>query len=146
MVATTVYVPRVSSHCLLSLWKSLQDQQVGLTQDPFKLLLLPWVLEHVRFCVCPLRIESLFSSGLWDSWKPHWPSKPNVPSTRLGWGAQHGVQILYSLGRTSAIVIILLFVGCLPKSVGLTILWLCPSYSSLCGSIFIFLVEEDLFW
>ena len=30
---------------------TLQDQQVGLTQTPFKLLLLPWFLGHVRVCV-----------------------------------------------------------------------------------------------
>ena len=42
------------------------DQQVGLTQFSFKLLLLPWVLEHVRFCVHPLRVGSLFLPALWD--------------------------------------------------------------------------------
>ena len=28
-------------------WEPLQEQQVGLTQSPFKCLLLPWVLEHM---------------------------------------------------------------------------------------------------
>ena len=36
----------------------LQDQQGGLTQAPFKLH-LPLVSEHARFCVCPLRIQSV---------------------------------------------------------------------------------------
>ena len=33
----------------------LQDQQVGLAQASIKLLLLPWVLVRMRFCVCSLR-------------------------------------------------------------------------------------------
>ena len=70
MAAASVYVPRVSSSCLLALWEAFQDQQVGLIQAPFKLLLLPWVLEHVRFCVHPLRVESLlFPTALWPSGK-----------------------------------------------------------------------------
>ena len=35
----------------------------GLTQDPFKLLLLPWVSECVRFCLCPLSVESVFPTS-----------------------------------------------------------------------------------
>ena len=60
MVAASVYVPRVSCSCRLPLWETLHDQQVGLTQLPIQLLLLPWVLERVRFCVRPLRVKSLF--------------------------------------------------------------------------------------
>ena len=41
------------------------SQQMSLTQAPFKLLLLPWVSECVRFCVLPLRVESIFSIALW---------------------------------------------------------------------------------
>ena len=37
---------------------ALQDQPGGLTQAPFKLL-LPLVSEHVRFCVCSLRVQSV---------------------------------------------------------------------------------------
>ena len=51
--SASVSVPRVSSSCLLPLWETLQDQQVDLTQAPFKWLLLPWVLECVIF-VCAL--------------------------------------------------------------------------------------------
>ena len=62
--------PRVISSCLpVSLWETLQDQQVGLTQVPFNLLLLPWVLEQVRFCMCPFRVESLFPTVRWVSGK-----------------------------------------------------------------------------
>ena len=42
----------------LPLLGALQDQQGGLTQAPFKLL-LPLVSEHVRFCVCPLGVQSV---------------------------------------------------------------------------------------
>ena len=47
----------------------LQDthQQVGLAQAPVRLLLLPWVLVHVRFCVCHLKVKSLFLLVLWGS-------------------------------------------------------------------------------
>ena len=39
-------------------------QQEDLIQVPFKLLLLPWVPEHMRFCVCLLRVESPSHSSL----------------------------------------------------------------------------------
>ena len=80
--------------CLCPQGKALQDQQLGLTQAPFKLFLLPWVPEHVRFCMFPLRVEFLFHTALWDSpSKPHCPSKPNVLGAYLpgtgptGWQA-----------------------------------------------------------
>ena len=47
--------PRVSSSCPLS----LQDQQVGLTQASFKLLLLSWDFGYVGFFVCLLRAKSV---------------------------------------------------------------------------------------
>ena len=37
--------PQGKSSCLLPLWEALQDQQVSLTQAPFRLPLLLWVLE-----------------------------------------------------------------------------------------------------
>ena len=55
---------RLSTNCLLPLCETVQDQQVGLIQTPFKLLLLIWVPEHVRFCVHPLRVECLFPTAL----------------------------------------------------------------------------------
>ena len=61
------YVPRGSYICFLPLQETLQDQHIGLTQAPIKLLFLPWVLECVRFCVCPLRVKSPFPLLLWDS-------------------------------------------------------------------------------
>ena len=47
--------------------ETLPDQQVGLTLTPVKLLLLPWVPVCMRFCVCPIRVKSLFSPVLWGS-------------------------------------------------------------------------------
>ena len=118
MAAASTYFTRVSSCCLLPLQETPQDQHAGLTQTSFKLLLLPWVQKSVRFCVRPLGVESLFSqpSGSPKS-KPCWPSKPNDLGAHfpgagpLGWGAQCGDQTLHSFGKTSAIVIILLFIG-----------------------------------
>ena len=54
MAAASVCAPRVSSSCLLPPQEPLPDQQMGLTQDFFKWLLLGWVLECVEFCVCSL--------------------------------------------------------------------------------------------
>ena len=51
--------PQGESSCLLPLWEALQDQQLPLVQAPFKLLLQPWVLEHVRCCMSPLRAVSI---------------------------------------------------------------------------------------
>ena len=60
MAAASVSITRVTSSHLLPLWETLQDKQLGLTQGPNKLLLLPWVLEHVRFCVPLLRVGLYF--------------------------------------------------------------------------------------
>ena len=41
----------------------------------FKLLLMCWDSEHVRFCVCPLNVEIILYSP--PSWmQAHWPSEP----------------------------------------------------------------------
>ena len=114
---------RISSQdgCCQSLCpqKALQDQQVGLTQAPFKLLSQFWVLECVRFCVYPLIVTFYFlqhSASLEN--KHHWPSKPNIlgahlPSAGpLGWAGQCRAQTPCFLRKTSAIVLIFLFVGC----------------------------------
>ena len=51
MAATSIYVPRVvlAASCLSRVFSKIN--KFGLTQVPFKLLLLPWVSEHVR-CFC----------------------------------------------------------------------------------------------
>lgn len=69
------------SSCMLLLGKTLQKQQVGLNYNLSKLLLLFWLLKHVRYCVCPLIVEFLLSmepymcmlshSEISDSLRPH---------------------------------------------------------------------------
>ena len=44
--------------------ETLQDQQVGQVQTLMKLLLFLLVPVHLRFCVHPLRMKSLFPPGL----------------------------------------------------------------------------------
>ena len=46
MASASVCVPRVNCSRLWSLQETLHDQQVGLTQAPLKLPLLPWVLDR----------------------------------------------------------------------------------------------------
>ena len=46
MAATNISVPRGSHSCFLILLEALQDQQFGLTQAPFKIQALYWILEH----------------------------------------------------------------------------------------------------
>lgn len=97
MAVFSVHALRVSSTCLLPLLEALQDQQ-ALTQDPFKLLLLPWVLEHVRFCVYPLGVESLFPMALQFSWKEKCLLKPNVSWAYLSYAGLLGWEIQCRLG------------------------------------------------
>ena len=61
---SSVCIPRGSTSWLLPLQKVLQDQQVGLTWAPFKLMPLCWDLQHVRFCGCPLSGVSILYSPL----------------------------------------------------------------------------------
>lgn len=112
-----------------------------------------WDLERVRFCMpFKIRFYFLLPSGSHIR-KPHWPSRPDLLEACLTitgplcwgplcWGAR--AQVSCSLGRTTVIVIILLFVGHLPGVWVLTIPHLCPSYSS-CGSFFISLDMVNLF-
>ena len=122
MAATSVYVPRGSPTSLLPLWEALQDQQVGLTQIPFKWLLLHRDLEYVKFCMCPLSyLPEPSGSAIY---KFCWPAKPGVLGAHLpsagtpGWGAPCGVWNSCSLERTSVVVVILPVVGHLPQGYG----------------------------
>lgn len=64
MADTSISVPRGESQMPpASFYKTLQDQQVGLTQAPFKLLPLRWDLEQMSFCICPLRMETRFPTA-----------------------------------------------------------------------------------
>lgn len=67
-------------------------RQVGLTQAPIKLLLLPCNPEHVRFSMHPLRVDCLSPPALWDYWsKPCLLFKPNAL-----WGLILPVQDLWA--------------------------------------------------
>ena len=63
IAAVSIYVSRGYPSGFLP----LQDQQMYLTQASFKLLPLHWNSEHVRFCVCPLKVESLCPTDFWIS-------------------------------------------------------------------------------
>ena len=119
MTAARVYVPKVSYSCTLPLWDSL-NSACRLTQDHFKWLLLPWVPEYVRFCVCPWRVESLFLTALWVSqMEVLWTSKSNILGhiflLQDAWAVETdgGSEPLF-LGATPTFAIILLYVGCPP--------------------------------
>ena len=74
-------------------------------------------------------------------------SKGSSSSTGpLGWGPRRVAQTFHSLGRMSAFVMILSFVGLLPGSMGLATLCLHPPHPSHCSSSFISLVVENLFY
>ena len=53
----SVHVVRVSHSHTIYPQETLQDQLVDFTQAPMKSLPLPWVLVHVRPCVCPPRMK-----------------------------------------------------------------------------------------
>ena len=76
--------------------------------------------------MCPFRAESLFPTVPWLSCiQASLASKSVIPGARLpsagpvGWGAQCVARTPCFLGQTSAIVIILTFVGCIRGDVGL---------------------------
>ena len=120
MAASTIYITRDRPRCLLSLWESLPEQQVGLTQASFKLLPLHWayetcvsLYEWILFFLKPS--VSLIS-------KPCWPSRADVlgfflPSSDP-WMRESN-QTPCSLGRTFSIVIVFPFLSCPPRDVGL---------------------------
>ena len=109
--------------CLLPLQGSLQDLQVGVTQDPFKLLLLHWDSECVRRCACPFRADlSFLQPSCSPKHKPFWFSKPDVLGAHLpnagllGLGAHVGVKTIF--GEKLYNLIFLLFVDHQPRLVG----------------------------
>lgn len=94
-----------------------------LTQAPVKLLLLPWVSEHVGFCVHSLAVTPLFPPVLrTPQSETCWLLKPNAlavsfPNARpLGWGPGCAVQ---SSALGGAVDYILQFVGHPTRSMGL---------------------------
>ena len=102
--------------------EALQDQQLALTQAHFKLLPLCWVLECVRYHVCPVREESLFLTNFWLShtqalkaFKVRCSGCSSSQWNIFRLGSYYGARTPPFLGRISAIVIVFLFVACLPR-------------------------------
>ena len=108
----------------------------------------PWFQCLWDFCAHPLRVKSGIPVA-----KPSWPSKTNAlgvppPKVLELWAREPDVGLrTHSCERTS----IIKFFSSLwenisyPGEVDLIILWVHSSYPS-CGSVFISLVVEDLFW
>lgn len=74
---------------------------------------------------------------------PHSLGLPEVSAAR--YQSQMIWETFHSFQKTSAIVIILSFVGHPPWGMGLGCIMTCPCYSSCCGSLFMSLVVKDLF-
>ena len=75
---TSVLYPTVSHSQSLPPQKTLQDPQVCLAQAPLKSLLCSIPL-HVKLCVRPPGVESLFSYSCEPpELKTHWPSKSSA--------------------------------------------------------------------
>lgn len=76
--------------------ETLKHLQVGLAQAPVKFLLLAWARVCVGFCVCPLRVESIFPGAVGESIPPG-PSKPNALGSHLSvpdsWAGGPGVGL-----------------------------------------------------
>lgn len=118
---------------------------MGLTQDFFKWLLLPWVLECVEICVC-----SLFptASGSPKS-KSRWPSQPDVRDLSSGQGLWAEESVWGFLGPCSPSSFrsnysFPPFGGCPPRVWALTALASHTSHSVLLWFL-VSLVVEDLF-
>ena len=127
MAVATVYIFRVSTSCLLSPREAFQDQQVGLTQAPFKLLpLLGLGLCEVLRMPCKNTI-SISQSPLAPCTEARLAFKARhlgqgeglvFQVQSLSWGAGYGPRMTCPLGRRYAIEIIL-FVGYLSRGMGL---------------------------
>ena len=70
LLPVSVYPGSVPVAPASPLWEVLQDRQASLTQVPFTLVLLLWVLECVKFSMHLLRVEALFPIALWGFPKP----------------------------------------------------------------------------
>ena len=144
MAATSVYIPWGTPSCLLPFQEALQDQLVGLTQAPLKLLPLCWDSE----CVI---LQSPFKSKASVSYNPpavQKASRTGLQSRRSGdcilgagspgWGVRCGAQTHCFLERTSIIVFIVPFVGRLLGVWVLTILYCVLLMVSLWLLLYIF--------
>ena len=148
MVAANIYISRRRLICLLSLPEALQDQQVGLTHASFKLLPLCWKSYYVKFCLNPLRVESLLPTAFWLS---HMQAllafKVRGSGGSSSWCRTPGLGSPMSYLNPSFLVENLCNCGYLPVCVSanlgvwvLTIPYLFPSHLSWCDCLFTSLV------
>lgn len=105
-VSPSVYIPVMSSAS-----RHLSEKQQVVPARPFKTTVFMG-LEHVRVCVCSLRVGSLFlqPSGSPES-KLHWliikyAGPHHLGAGLLGWRAQMGLIPLYCSSRDPKIVIL----------------------------------------
>lgn len=105
----------------------------------------------VRFCVCPLKTQSLFPTALWLSctqallaFKARCSESSSSWCKTPGWASYCGTWSPHSLGRTSAVVITLLFWGHLPRDVDLICTASPLSYPFCRGSFLIASCAESL--
>ena len=128
---TTVSVPRDSCYCLLSLQEALQDQVKPTLPKPYPRSVsgsdpeilanccrLPGPRAHEILCAA-FNVEFLFPTAISES-KSCWPSKTRILNVHLpsagteARGLDVGL-IPCTLRRISAMVIILAFMGHLPR-------------------------------
>ena len=130
---------------------AIQNQEVGLTQSPLKWLLLPWVPKCVKLCMLPLTGESSPQPSDSPESKPSWLSKPDVPGLSFqcrmpGLGSLTWGSIPASWGGLQQLSFSSPLWVDHPGVVGLNCT-ISPSFHlSHCGSSFIFLVAEDMFF
>ena len=135
---------------LLNFGELLQDQQVGLTKAPFKLLFMSWTSEHMRFFGVPFKSGVSVSYSPWVSQKyALLPSKPNVLWAHLPSAGPPGGPIWGSdpspLGENLCHGNNPPICGLPTQGCGSHLYHLHPSYPS-CGSFFIISFVEDRFY
>ena len=105
----------------------------------------PWVSVCSRFCLCPLRLELLFSRSCGSLMiKSHWPSRSDslgIPSPFVGspgWGAWYGVPNLYNSGRTSLVLLFSSLWITHQMGMGFDFIMIVPLLLSCCSFFFVF--------
>ena len=121
MGTISIYVARESSSCLWLLQRlsKISNQLwLGFISN-YYICAECW---SMRFRVCPVRAESLFLTNFWLShtqalkaFKVRCSGCPSSQWNIFRLGGYYGVQTPHFLGRISAIVIVFLFVACLPR-------------------------------
>lgn len=141
MAGVITSIHRKIPSCILPLQKGFQDEQVGLTQALFKLLLLYLDLESFEILHSPFQSQVCFPQPSGSSQnKPLWFQKPDVLKGHLpsagSWAAES--QTPQSLGRTSAVVLIPSICGSPSQRFVLTILHFWPPAHFVVVSLYVF--------